>query len=65
MLPSIDDDRIKGMSKLLKGLFESLSLLWCGMQLYLHRSVHTKSIPYMPTFCNTAEKGEAAIPPIA
>ncbi|SRR5258706_3143526 len=45
VLPSISDDRIEGISELLKGFLEGLSLLWRGMQLYLHCSVHTESRP--------------------
>ncbi len=64
VLPSIGNYRVKGMSKLLKCLCEDLSLLRGGLQLYLHRPVHTESIPYMPSFCNAiVEKGEAAFPP--
>lgn len=40
MLPAVATDMIEGISKLSKRLTQRDSLLWCGMHLYTHGSVH-------------------------
>jgi len=68
VLPTIGTYGIEGLRELGKCVLQSLSLIWRGMQLYSHGSVHTKSIPYMSRNCKL-EQGEvwgaahAAFPP--
>ena len=61
---------VEASGMLLKRLFEDASLLWCWVQLYHHRSVHTKNISYIPKIGNgtprypSPKKGRPASSPV-
>src|SRR5262249_14706617 len=47
LLPTSSTDQIKRRRKLAQGVQQSGVLLWSGLQLYSHRSVHIKNAPSM------------------
>ncbi len=58
MLPAIRADCVERIGELSKRLLQGYSLLWRGMQLYSHRSVHTNTLPYMSRYSQTSSRKE-------